>query len=263
MVHFWAGKTDADVPWSLGMYMSGFFPCMMFGILGAATAIYKCADKNNRRKVFGIMFSAAACAFVCGITEPFEFAFMFVAPVLYFAYALLYGAFTVITAWVNFRAGFAFSAGATDLIFSSTLPAAKNTWLILPLGFLAFLSFYAVFTAMIKTMNLKTPGRGEVENEQERGAKTSRETSGSGRFDKIAVEMMDAVGGPRNVVSVDNCVTRLRLTLKDSWAVDEKKAKAAGALGVVLPGDDSAQIIIGQNAQFVADAFKRIWKASK
>ena len=125
--HFWAGETSKDVSWSLGMYMSGFFPCMMFGIPGAALAMVKCAKPAKKKAAIGILASAAICAFICGVTEPFEFAFMFLAPVLYVIYALLYGIFTMITVALGFRAGFSFSAGEMDLLFSSSLPAASNT----------------------------------------------------------------------------------------------------------------------------------------
>ena len=136
--HFWAGDTSADVTWSLGMYMSGFFPCMMFGIPGAALAMIQCAKPAKKKIAIGLVASAAVCSFVCGVTEPFEFGFMFLAPGLYVIYALLYGIFTIVTVALGFRAGFSFSAGATDLLFSSTLPAAQKTVLIIPLGIAAF-----------------------------------------------------------------------------------------------------------------------------
>ena len=147
--HFWAGETSADVTWSLGMYMSGFFPCMMFGIPGAALAMIQTAKTKKKKIAIGLLGSAALCAFICGVTEPFEFGFMFLAPGLYLVYALLYGIFTVITTLVGFRAGFSFSAGATDLLFSASLPAAQKTWLIIPLGIAAFVVFYLVFRFVI------------------------------------------------------------------------------------------------------------------
>ena len=155
--HFWAGETSADVSWSLGMYMSGFFPCMMFGVPGAALAMIQTAKSTKKKVAIGLVGSAALCAFICGVTEPFEFAFMFLAPGLYVVYALLYGIFTVITVLVGFRAGFSFSAGATDLLFSASLPAAANTWMIIPLGIAAFVVFYLVFRFAIVKFDLKTP----------------------------------------------------------------------------------------------------------
>ena len=117
---------------------------------------------------FGLVASAAVCSFVCGVTEPFEFGFMFLAPGLYVIYALLYGIFTIVTVALGFRAGFSFSAGATDLLFSSTLPAAQKTVLIIPLGIAAFVVFYFVFLFAIKKFNLKTPGREDDDLEEEK-----------------------------------------------------------------------------------------------
>ncbi len=126
--HFWAGDVIGQngVTWDLGMYMSGFFPCMMFGIPGAALAMIHTAKPGKKKVAIGLVASAAVCAFVCGVTEPFEFGFMFLAPILYLIYALLYGIFTIVTVLFGFRAGFSFSAGATDLIFSASLPAAQK-----------------------------------------------------------------------------------------------------------------------------------------
>ena len=166
--NFWAGKTSADVTWDLGMYMSGFFPCMMFGIPGAALAMIQTAKSNKKKVAIGLVASAALCSFVCGVTEPFEFGFMFLAPALYLIYAALYGIFTVITVLVGFRAGFCFSAGATDLVFSAALPAAQNTWMIIPLGIAAFVVFYGVFRFAILKFDLKTPGRERTMKKQKK-----------------------------------------------------------------------------------------------
>lgn len=149
------------------MYMSGFFPCMMFGIPGAALAMIQCAKPAKKKIAIGLVASAAVCSFVCGVTEPFEFGFMFLAPGLYVIYALLYGIFTIITVALGFRAGFSFSAGATDLLFSSTLPAAQKTVLIIPLGIAAFVVFYFVFLFAIKKFDLKTPGREDDDDLEE------------------------------------------------------------------------------------------------
>lgn len=251
--NFWAGKTSADVPWDLGMYMSGFFPCMMFGVPGAALAMIQCAKDNKKKVAIGLVASSAVCAFVCGVTEPFEFGFMFLAPVLYVIYAALYGIFTVITVLVGFRAGFSFSAGATDLLFSATLPAARNTWLILPLGLAAFVVFYLVFRFAILKFDLKTPGREDDEEEEQ-------VVLSNNSFTDVARIVLEGVGGKENVVSADNCITRLRLEIKDYTLVDEKKIKSAGVAGVIRPGKNSVQVIIGTQVQFVADEFKKLCK---
>lgn len=253
--NFWAGKTSADVAWDLGIYMSGFFPCMMFGIPGAALAIYQTAKPGKKSVALGIVLSAAISAFVCGVTEPFEFAFMFLSPVLYLIYAALYGIFTVITCYVGFRAGFCFSAGLTDLIFSASLPAAAKTWTIIPLGIAAFVVFYVVFKFAIVKWDLKTPGREDDDQEAEKSAKLANND-----FTEVAKIILEGVGGKENVETAGNCITRLRLTVKDNTLVDEKKIKSAGVSGVMRPGKNDVQVIIGMQVQFVADEFKKLLK---
>ena len=290
ITHYWAGETSADVSWSLGMYMSGFFPCMMFGVPGAALAIVHCAPKEKQKSVIGMVASTAICAFVCGITEPFEFMFMFASPLLYFAYALLYGIFSYITVLSGFRAGFAFSAGVTDLLFSASLPAAQKTWLIIPLGVAAFVTFYLVFRFMITALDLKTPGR------EEEGAYDTSKVSGAGaggtsrvvpdggvpnagdtsrvvragdehdtsRVSDTIVEginlnaILDGLGGRENIQTLDNCVTRLRVEVKDSNAINEDTLKAAGAKAVVRTGAGSVQVVIGLKVQKVADELRKM-----
>ena len=252
--HFWAGETSADVTWSLGMYMSGFFPCMMFGIPGAALAMIQCAKPAKKKIAIGLVASAAVCSFVCGVTEPFEFGFMFLAPGLYVVYALLYGIFTIITVFLGFRAGFSFSAGATDLLFSSTLPAAQKTLLIIPLGIAAFVVFYFVFLFAIKKFDLKTPGREDDDDlEEEKKVQLA-----SDNYTEIAKKILAGCGGKGNIVSIDNCVTRLRLEVRDMTAVNDKAIKAAGGAGVIKPGKTSVQVIVGTKVQFVADAFSKL-----
>ena len=253
--HFWAGETSADVSWDLGMYMSGFFPCMMFGVPGAALAMVHTAKSDKKKLAIGLVASAALCAFVCGVTEPFEFGFMFLAPALYVVYAALYGIFTVITVLVGFRAGFSFSAGATDLIFSAPLPAAKNTWMIIPLGIAAFIVFYVVFRFAITKFDLKTPGREDDDVEAEK-----KVDLGSSDYTTVAATILEGVGGAANVTSIDNCITRLRLEVKDSSLVDEKKIKSAGAAGVIRPSKTAVQVVVGTKVQFVADEFKKLCK---
>ena len=250
--HYWAGDTSADVGWSLGMYMSGFFPCMMFGIAGAALAMVQTA--KNKKAAIGLVVSAAICAFVCGVTEPFEFGFMFLCFPLYVVYAALYGIFTIITYYTGFRAGFCFSAGATDLIFSASLPAANNTWMIIPLGIAAFVVFYLVFKFAIVKFDLKTPGREDEDAE----AAEANITLANNDFTAIAAGVLAAVGGKGNVANVDYCATRLRFEIKDHTAVDEKAVKKAGAAGVIRPSKTACQVVIGPKVQFVYDELKKM-----
>ena len=252
--HFWAGDVTGQngVTWSLGMYMSGFFPCMMFGIAGAALAMVKTA--KNKKAAIGLVVSAAICAFVCGVTEPFEFGFMFLCFPLYVVYSALYGIFTIITYYSGFRAGFCFSAGATDLVFSASLPAAAKTWMIIPLGIAAFVVFYAVFYFAITKYDLKTPGR-EDEDAEEAEKKV---TLANNNYTEVASAVLAAVGGKENVKDVGYCATRLRFEVLDNAKVDEKAVKAAGAAGVIRPSKNACQVIIGTKVQFVYDELKKM-----
>ena len=244
--NYWSGAEEA------GMYMAGFFPCMMFGIPGAALAMIQTAKTNRRKATIGIVGSAALCAFICGVTEPFEFAFMFLAFPLYVVYSLLYGIFTTITVALGFRAGFCFSAGAMDLLFGAALPAANNYWVIIPMGIAAFAVFYFVFLFAIKKFDLKTPGR---EDDQEGELKIELANND---FTAMAEIIMEGVGGKENLTSIDHCITRLRLEVKDRLLVDEKKIKSSGASGVIRPGKTSVQVVIGPKVQFVYDEFKKL-----
>ena len=251
--HYWAGDVTGQngVNWDLGMYMSGFFPCMMFGIAGAALAMVKTA--KNKKAAIGLVVSAAICAFVCGVTEPFEFGFMFLCFPLYVVYSALYGIFTIITYYSGFRAGFCFSAGATDLVFSASLPAAAKTWMIIPLGIAAFLVFYFVFYFAITKYDLKTPGREDDDEEAEK-----KVVLANNNYTEVASAVLAAVGGKENVKDVGYCATRLRFEVKDNAKVDEKAVKAAGAAGVIRPSKNACQVIIGTKVQFVYDELKKM-----
>ena len=251
--HFWAGDVTGQngVTWSLGMYMSGFFPCMMFGIAGAALAMVKTA--KNKKAAIGLVVSAAICAFVCGVTEPFEFGFMILCFPLYVVYSALYGIFTIITYYSGFRAGFCFSAGATDLVFSASLPAAAKTWMIIPLGIAAFVVFYFVFYFAITKFDLKTPGREDDDEEAEK-----KVTLANNNYTEVASAVLAAVGGKENVKDVGYCATRLRFEVLDNAKVDEKAVKAAGAAGVIRPSKNACQVIIGTKVQFVYDELKKM-----
>ena len=242
--HYCAGDVTGQngVNWDLGMYMSGFFPCMMFGIAGAALAMVQTA--KNKKAAIGLVVSAAICAFVCGVTEPFEFGFMFLCFPLYIVYAALYGIFTIITYYSGFRAGFCFSA---------SLPAHANTWII-PLGIAAFVVFYLVFRFAITKFDLKTPGR---EDEDEEAAEANI-TLANNDYTAIAKGVLAAVGGKGNVANVDYCATRLRFEIKDHTAVDEKAVKKAGAAGVIRPSKTACQVVIGPKVQFVYDELKKM-----
>ena len=258
---YWGALVEGDtmangtvINWSVGSYMAGFFPCMMCGIPGAALAMIQTAKSNKRKATIGIVGAAAVCAFLCGVTEPFEFAFMFLAFPLYVVYAALYGIFAAITVALGFRAGFVFSAGATDLLFGASLPAAANYWVMIPMGLAAFVVFYLVFRFAITKWNLKTPGR-EDDVDSELKIELANDD-----YTTMAQIILEGVGGKENLTSIDHCITRLRLEVKDRLLVDEKKIKSSGASGVIRPGKTSVQVVIGPKVQFVFDEFKKLAK---
>ena len=258
---YWGALVEGDtmangtvINWSVGSYMAGFFPCMMCGIPGAALAMIQTAKSNKRKATIGIVGAAAVCAFLCGVTEPFEFAFMFLAFPLYIVYAALYGIFASITVALGFRAGFCFSAGATDLLFGASLPAAANYWVMIPMGLAAFVVFYLVFRFAITKWNLKTPGR-EDDVDSELKIELANDD-----YTTMAQIILEGVGGKENLTSIDHCITRLRLEVKDRLLVDEKKIKSSGASGVIRPGKTSVQVVIGPKVQFVFDEFKKLAK---
>lgn len=255
LTYFWQGATDADVSWSLGSYMSGFFPCIMFGVPGAAAAMIRSVPKEKRRAAFGLLASGALCAFISGVTEPFEFAFMFLSPGLYTVYALLYGIFTYVTVALGFRAGFSFSAGLVDLIFSSRLPAAQKTWLIIPLGLAAFAVFYGTFFFIIKRYRIKVPGSGSKETKsEERNVTAENNLEG----DSLAKKILSLIGGKENIVSVGCCTTRLRIEVKNEAAVERERLLFDGVKGVVMPGGGAVQIVIGPNVEFILEDLKKL-----
>ncbi|GMQ49096.1 N-acetylglucosamine-specific PTS transporter subunit IIBC [Vibrio sp. 10N] len=224
-----------------GMYQAGFFPIMMFGLPGAALAIYHCADKKNKAAVFSIMLAAAMASFFTGITEPLEFSFMFLAPVLYLIHAVLTGISMYIAASMQWMAGFGFSAGFVDLVLSSQNPLAVKWYMLILQGLVFFAIYYSVFRFAIIKFDLKTPGRGEImENADEKEA-----TIGSEGLVALTQDYIEALGGAENITEVDNCITRLRLSVKDSSVANVERLKQLGAAGVVPVGKHGLQVIIG------------------
>lgn len=250
---FW-GNVDGGILGQTGMYMSGFFPVMMFGLPAAALAMYHTAKENKKKIAAGLLFSAAIASFFNGVTEPLEFSFMFLAPALYGVHAVLTGISLAVVALLPFRAGFNFSAGFVDWFLSFKAPFAENPLLLIPIGLAVGLIYYFVFRFVIVKFNLKTPGR-EDDDIDETTVQLANDD-----FTAIAAVILEGVGGKDNVTSIDNCITRLRLEIKDYTAVNEKKIKSAGVAGVIRPGKTSVQVIIGTKVQFVADEFKKLCK---
>ncbi|MDY4669762.1 MAG: N-acetylglucosamine-specific PTS transporter subunit IIBC [Oliverpabstia sp.] len=249
---FW-GNAEGGVMGVTGMYQAGFFPVMMFGLPAAALAMYQTAKDSKKKVVAGLLFSAAIASFLNGVTEPLEFSFMFLAPALYLVHALLTGVSCAVVALLPTRAGFNFSAGLIDWILSFKAPFAQKPWMLLLIGLAFGVIYYLIFRVVIVKFNMKTPGREDDMDE-------TKVTLANDDFTEIAKIVLQGVGGKENVTSIDNCITRLRLEIKDYTRVDEKVIKSAGVAGVIRPSKTSVQVIIGTKVQFVADEFKKLCK---
>ncbi|PLR38855.1 PTS N-acetyl glucosamine transporter subunit IIABC [Chimaeribacter californicus] len=249
---FYAGDGTA------GMFMSGFFPIMMFGLPGAALAMYLAAPKARRPMVGGMLLSVAVTAFLTGVTEPLEFLFMFLAPLLYLLHALLTGISLFVATMLGIHAGFSFSAGAIDYALMYNLPAASsNVWMLLVMGLVAFVVYFAVFSAVIRMFNLKTPGR-EDESTLVRPEANSNTEEG---LADLSRSYISAIGGSDNLKGIDACITRLRLSVKDAGRVNDAECKRLGASGVVKLNKQSIQVIVGAKAESIADTMKRLMAA--
>ena len=244
-----------------GRYQAGFFPIMMFGLPGAALAIYHCARPENRAKVAGIMIAAAFASFFTGITEPLEFSFMFVAPVLYVLHAALTGISVFIAASMHWISGFGFSAGLVDMALQSRNPLATQWYMLILQGLAFFVIYYVVFSFTIRKFNLMTPGRElSVAGDESDGYDTNVDHSANNESEteSLARRYISSVGGSDNLTGIDACITRLRLSVKDSAEVNDAVAKRLGASGVIRLNKQSVQIIVGTRAETIASAMKAV-----
>lgn len=246
---FYAGDGTA------GMFMSGFFPIMMFGLPGVAFAIYFAAPRDRRAGIGGMLLSVALTAFLTGVTEPIEFLFMFLAPALYLIHAIFTGVSLYIATLLNVHAGFSFSAGAIDYALMFQLPAAQNAWILLLMGLIAFALYFSVFYFTIRTFNLKTPGREDL---QEAPPTANNVENLNADITDLARRYVNALGGQSNIVSIEACITRLRLVLKDAGAIDEHAIQNLGATGVIKLNRKNVQIIIGPQVDAIADAMHKL-----
>lgn len=235
-----------------GSFQSGFFPIMMGGLPGAALAIAHCAKPEKRAEILGLMGGVAAVSFLTGVTEPIEFTFMFLSPVLYGIHAVLMGVSLFTTNLLHFYAGFGFSAGLIDYLLNFTI--ATNPLGVLAIAVVMFGLYYTIFRVIITKFDLKTPGR-EDESDPANVALVDL-NSGDSKASKIYA----AIGGKDNVKVINNCTTRLRLQLNDTSIVNQEAVKAAGAMGQIKVNDKEYQIIIGTDVEFVADEMKNLHK---
>jgi PTS system N-acetylglucosamine-specific IIC component len=252
-----------------GLLTSGFYPILMFGLPAAALAMILAANKKQRKVAVGILSAAALTAFLTGVTEPLEFAFMFVAFPLYVVHAVLTGLSLAIAYLLDIHLGFSFSAGLIDLLLYGTAPAAKNIPLLILMGVVFFVVYFLLFRFAITKWNMRTPGRepeDEFEAAQEANlgqgadAPTAVTVGGSGTAtntltapakvasDSRAEQVIAAFGGRENLVNVDACITRLRMEVADPSKVDQARLKRLGAAGVIEVGN-SVQAVFGTAAE--------------
>ncbi|MBV9259003.1 MAG: PTS transporter subunit EIIC, partial [Ktedonobacteraceae bacterium] len=259
-----------------GNFMAGFFPIMMFGLPAACLAMIRHA--NFPKVAAGILLSAALTSFLTGVTEPIEFAFIFVAPVLFLVHAVLTGTALAICQILNIKIGFSFSAGLFDYVLNASKSNTTNPLLLLLVGLVYAVLYYFIFSFFIVRFDLGTPGRGEASTglkadwilpESQRGprkgsapavstSQTEKVTAGD-RDDVLAQEVLAALGGTGNVQSVEGCITRLRLFVNDPEQIDDARLKGLGASGVVKRGK-IAQVVMGTQSDRIAARMNRILK---
>jgi PTS system N-acetylglucosamine-specific IIC component len=243
-----------------GHLTAGFYPILMFGLPAAALAMIHVANARQRKVAFGILSAAGLTAFLTGVTEPLEFAFMFVAFPLYVIHAVLTGLSLAIAYALDIHLGFSFSAGLIDLVLYGTAPAAKNVPLLIVMGLVFFVVYYLLFRFVIVKWNMRTPGREpEVEFEAEERANLSdggdaptavgvEPAATQVTTDSKAEQLIAAFGGRENLVNVDACITRLRMEVADTSKVDHDRLKALGAAGVIEVGS-GVQAVFGTQAE--------------
>lgn len=243
---FYAGDPTA------GRFMTGFYPIMMFALPAAALAMVAAAKPKNRKAVSGIMISAALTAFLTGITEPIEFSFMFLAPVLYAVHAVLTGISLAVTYLLGIRMGFGFSAGLIDYILSFGI--SSKPILLALIGIIYGVIYFFVFYFLIKKLNLPTPGRLDED--------TSEATESLSKSDigDMAEDYLSLLGGSGNITSLESCITRLRLTVKDESKINDDDLKKAGANGVIRMGKGAIQVIVGTKADLIAQEMQKRMK---
>ena len=248
---FWSGA-DGAVKGVTGQYMTGFFPVMMFGLPAGALAMYHTAKDSKKKTAASLLLAGALASFFTGITEPLEFAFMFMAPGLYLVHAVLTGISAIVCAMLPFRIGFNFSAGFVDWFLIFKAPMAVNPWLLIPVGLVFAVIYYVVFRIVIVKFDLKTPGR-EDDEEEENKIELSNDD-----FTTMAQFILEGLGGKENIKEYDYCATRVRVEVNDYTQVDEKTIKKAGVAGVVRPSKSTVQVIVGPKVQFVFDEIKKM-----
>ncbi|KOO50541.1 glucose-specific PTS transporter subunit IIBC [Priestia koreensis] len=246
--HIFMQQLRDGVPFTAGTFMTGKYPFMMFGLPAAALAIYHEARPENKKYVAGIMGSAALTSFLTGITEPLEFSFLFVAPVLFAIHAVFAGLSFMTMALLNVKIGMTFSGGLIDYILFGIFPNRTAWWLVIPVGLVLAVIYYFGFRFAIRKFNLKTPGRED---------KTEEDKAQAGTAEELPKNILEALGGQENITHLDACITRLRVSVNDAKNVDKNRLKNLGASGVLEVGNN-IQAIFGPRSDTLKGQIKDI-----
>ncbi len=241
-----------------GLFLSGFFVVMMFGIPAICLAIYRAAFKENQKMVKGIMGSGAATSFISNITEPVEFSFMFISPMLYVIHAFFAGLAGMVCYLFNIRIGFTFGACIVDYLINFRI--ATNPLLILPIGIVFFGLYYVTFYYLIKKRNIPTLGREVVATEFGEIALDEEEelSLASKNYQYMAKKLLSAFGGKENINDSYSCNTRLRVEVLDASVVDEARIKQLGVSGIIKPSATNYQVIIGLEVTYIMAEFDKL-----
>ena len=254
------GRFFAGDP-SAGTFMTGFYPIMLAGLPAACLAMYHCAEPDKKKQAAGLLLGVGLTSLVTGVTEPVEFMFMFLAPVLYVMHALMTGAAMAVCSYLEIKAGFTFSAGLIDFVLNAGL--STNLLYMIPMFIITFVSYYGTFAFFIRRFDLKTPGRDTVVKISESVA-VQRKNTDHGTGETIQTTMaaaIKALGEAVNILSIESCITRLRLRVKDMDLVNKEALKQAlGARGVITLGSECLQVVIGPKAEQICGQMEQEWQ---
>ncbi|MCM3768108.1 glucose-specific PTS transporter subunit IIBC [Neobacillus niacini] len=253
MTIFFAQLKD-DVKLTAGYFMQGEFPIMMFGLPAAALAMYHTAKPEKKKLVAGLLGSAALTSFLTGITEPIEFSFLFVSPLLFFIHAVLDGFAFVLMALFKVHLGYTFSGGAIDFFLFGILPGKEKWWIAIVLGVVFAIVYYFVFRLLITKLNLKTPGREDEET-------PTLESGAAQQAGDLPYNILEAMGGQKNIVHLDACITRLRASVNDIKEVNKDELRRLGAAGILEVGNN-IQAIFGPRSETIKGQMQDIMSST-
>ncbi|WP_444684467.1 N-acetylglucosamine-specific PTS transporter subunit IIBC [Alkalicoccus luteus] len=249
--NYWSSEGEPGVT---GRYMAGFFPIMMFGLPAAALAMYHTAKTTQRKQAAALLLAAGIASFFTGVTEPLEFSFMFLAPLLFVVHAALTGLSLFIAASFEWMAGFGFSAGLVDFVLGFVMPLAQQPYMLIVQGLVFAAIYYFLFRFLIIKFDLKTPGRQEETGTEETSA---GEEDADSELSAQSARIIAGLGGAANIASIDSCATRLRLEVHDMDAVDEGAIRRTGVPGTNIVGKHSIHVIIGPSVQFTEEEVRK------